>query len=71
MVWRPRVGLPVHEAPGIGSRHRNSLGRRWRVEPRFYLPERDGVQIEDTLVVGEDGSEPLTRYPPRELAALT
>ena len=40
------------------------------VEPGVYLPDRGGVRIEDTLVVGERGPELLTRFP-KELAILT
>jgi Xaa-Pro aminopeptidase len=38
------------------------------VEPGVYLPDRGGVRIEDTLVVGER-SELLTRIP-KELTVL-
>jgi Xaa-Pro aminopeptidase len=39
------------------------------VEPGVYLPDRGGVRIEDTLVVGKS-PELLTRFP-KELAVLT
>ena len=66
------VGLQIHEAPGIGAAATGTLpaGSVVTVEPGVYLPERGGVRIEDTLVVGEGGSELLTRYP-KELAVLT
>ena len=39
------------------------------VEPGVYLPDRGGVRIEDTLVVGNDAPDLLTRFP-KELAIL-
>ena len=42
------------------------------VEPGVYLPDRGGVRIEDTLVVGEQiapAPELLTRFP-KELAVI-
>lgn len=68
------VGLQIHEAPGINSAAAGTLrpGAVVTVEPGVYLPERGGVRIEDTLLVGggdDDGPESLTRFP-RELIAL-
>ncbi|MGY4708588.1 M24 family metallopeptidase [Mycolicibacterium sp. CBM1] len=64
------VGLQIHEAPGINSASAGTLlaGSVVTVEPGVYLPDRGGVRIEDTLVVGER-SELLTRFP-KELAVL-
>ena len=39
------------------------------VEPGVYLPDRGGVRIEDTLLVGPKSPELLTRFP-KELAIL-
>jgi Xaa-Pro aminopeptidase len=42
------------------------------VEPGVYLPDRGGVRIEDTLVVGSDSLKTpdlLTRFP-KELAIV-
>jgi Xaa-Pro aminopeptidase len=39
------------------------------VEPGIYLPDRGGVRIEDTLIVGERGPELLTRFS-KELTIL-
>lgn len=66
------VGLQIHEAPGISAAAKGTLlvGSAVTVEPGIYLAERGGVRIEDTLVVGADGPELLTRYP-KELAVLT
>lgn len=71
------VGLQIHEAPGINSAAAGTLlaGSVVTVEPGVYLPDRGGVRIEDTLVVGPDtgtGSgtpDLLTRFP-KELAIL-
>jgi Xaa-Pro aminopeptidase len=65
------VGLQIHEAPGINSTAAGTLlaGSVVTVEPGVYLPDRGGVRIEDTLVVGERGPELLTRFP-KEMAIL-
>ncbi|OBB73863.1 Xaa-Pro peptidase family protein [Mycobacterium sp. 852014-52144_SCH5372336] len=75
------VGLQIHEAPGISGASVGTLlaGSAVTVEPGVYLPDRGGVRIEDTLVVGDGASEPgsrrhqtadlLTRFP-KELAIL-
>ena len=65
------VGLQIHEAPGINSAAAGTLraGSVVTVEPGVYLPDRGGVRIEDTLVVGERGPELLTRFP-KDLAIL-
>jgi Xaa-Pro aminopeptidase len=65
------VGLRIHEAPGINSAAIGTLraGSAVTVEPGVYLPNRGGVRIEDTLVVGPNGPELLTRFP-KELAIV-
>lgn len=65
------VGLQIHEAPGINATAAGTLlaGSAVTVEPGVYLPDRGGVRIEDTLVVGETAPELLTRFP-KELAIL-
>jgi Xaa-Pro aminopeptidase len=64
------VGLEIHEAPGISAAAAGTLlaGSAVTVEPGVYLPDRGGVRIEDTLVVGET-SDLLTQFP-KELAIL-
>ena len=56
------VGLQIHEAPLLGptGTGRVAAGMVVTVEPGVYLPGRGGVRIEDTVVVGPDGAEPLT-----------
>jgi Xaa-Pro aminopeptidase len=65
------VGLQIHEAPGINAAAAGTLlaGATVTVEPGVYLPDRGGVRIEDTLVVGEKTPELLTRFP-KELAIV-
>lgn len=65
------VGLQIHEAPGINAAAAGTLlaGSAVTVEPGVYLPDRGGVRIEDTLVVGEATPDLLTRFP-KELAIL-
>jgi Xaa-Pro aminopeptidase len=65
------VGLQIHEAPGINASAAGTLlaGSVVTVEPGVYLPDRGGVRIEDTLVVGAAGPELLTQFP-KELAIL-
>lgn len=65
------VGLQIHEAPGINAKAAGTLltGSVVTVEPGVYVPDRGGVRIEDTLVVGTQSPELLTRFP-KELSIL-
>jgi Xaa-Pro aminopeptidase len=65
------VGLQIHEAPGINAAAAGTLlaGSAVTVEPGVYLPDRGGVRIEDTLVVGSKAPDLLTRFP-KELQIL-
>jgi len=64
------VGLDIHEAPTVSPLGTAILapGVVVTVEPGVYLPGVGGVRIEDTLVVTEDGSQPLTLFT-KEVAA--
>jgi Xaa-Pro aminopeptidase len=55
------IGMEEHEDPYVVAGNATPLaaGHAFSVEPGIYLPDRFGVRIEDIVVVGEDGPEPL------------
>ena len=59
------VGLAVHEAPSLGLTGRDGLiaGDVIAMEPGLWKRGIGEVRLEDLLLVTEDGSETLTRYP--------
>lgn len=66
------VGLEIHELPFLSRKCEEVLapGMVVTVEPGVYLPGWGGIRIEDTVLVGPDGPECLTRFPKDTLIEL-
>ena len=65
------LGMEGHEAPYMRADNQRILeeGMAFTVEPGIYLPNRNGVRVEDDMIVTEDGVESLTTLP-REIRVL-
>lgn len=59
------VGLETHEMPTLSSESTDVLesGNVVTVEPGIYIVDFGGVRIEDTVLVGKDKGERLTKAP--------
>lgn len=65
------IGMEGHEEPYMRGDNMQLLapGMAYTVEPGIYLPERNGVRIEDNVVVTKDGVDVLSDMP-RELRVV-
>ena len=65
------LGLEGHEEPYIRSDSDLPLavGNTFTIEPGIYLPDRNGVRIEDDVYITETGCQSFTNLP-RELITL-
>jgi Xaa-Pro aminopeptidase len=57
------IGIEEHEEPYIvaGNPTKLAAGHVFSIEPGIYVPGRFGLRLEDIVVAGHDGPEPVNR----------
>lgn len=65
------LGMEAHEEPYMRGDNQQLLevGMAYTVEPGIYLPNRNGVRVEDDMIVTETGAESLSDMP-REIRVV-
>ena len=65
------IGMEGHEEPYMRGDNMQRLepGMAFTVEPGIYLPDRNGVRIEDNVVITETGADVLSDMP-REIRSV-
>lgn len=65
------IGMEGHEEPYMRGDNMQLLevGMAYTVEPGIYLPNRNGVRIEDNIVITENGADCLSDMP-REIRVV-
>jgi Xaa-Pro dipeptidase len=65
------IGMEGHEDPYMRGDNMQLLevGMAYTVEPGIYLPNRNGVRIEDNVVIAESGADCLSDMP-REIRVV-
>ncbi len=63
------VGLEVHEYPKISPLSTDTFYQNqvFTIEPAVYFKGKWGLRVEDTVVMGKNGVEVLTKYPKEAL----